>query len=81
MSPCIFNGGVAVNIREQPQAKSVLVVGRISEAIHQDTGGRSMERLPNTIIQLIVDNGAPMLRLFVSNCLNICNAMTENVTI
>lgn len=71
MPPCILNGGVAVNIREQPQAKSVLVVGRISEAIHQDTGGRSMERLPNTIIQLIVDNGAPMLRLFISNCLNI----------
>lgn len=38
-----------------------------------------MERLPNTIIQLIVDNGAPMLWLFVSNCLNICKATMETL--
>lgn len=77
MPPSVLNGGVAVNIREQPQAKPVLIVWRVSEAIHQDAGGRSMERLPNTIIQLIVDNGAPMLWLFIGNSLNICKATTE----
>lgn len=33
-----------------------------------------MERLPDAVVQLIVDNGAPVLWLFVSNCLNICKA-------
>lgn len=79
MPPSVLNGGVAVNVWEQPQAKSVLVVWRISEAIHQDAGGRSVERLPDTIIQLIVDNGAPMLWFFVSNCLNICKATMETL--
>lgn len=33
-----------------------------------------MERLPDAVVQLVVDNGAPVLWLFVSNCLNICKA-------
>lgn len=77
VSPRILNGGIAVNVGEQPQAKPVFVVWRISEAIHQDAGGRSVECLPNAIIQLVIDNGAPVLWLFVSDCLNICKATTQ----
>lgn len=31
-----------------------------------------MKCLSNTIVELIVDNRAPMFWLFISNCLNIC---------
>ena len=36
-----------------------------------------MEGLPNTIIQLVINNGAPMLRLFISNSLNIYKATKQ----
>lgn len=38
-----------------------------------------MERLPDTVVQLVVDDGAPVLRLFVSNCLHIWKATMETL--
>lgn len=77
--PRVLNGGVAVDVGEQPQAEPVLVVGGVGEAIHQDAGGGRVERLPHAVVQLVVDDGAPVLRLFVSNCLDICKATMENL--
>lgn len=38
-----------------------------------------MERLPDAVVQLVVDDGAPVLRLFVSNCLDIWKATMETL--
>lgn len=72
MPPGVFNSGIPVNIGEQPKAETVLIVGRISETIHQHTCGGGMERFTHTIVELIVDNRAPVFWFLISNCLNIC---------
>lgn len=77
--PGVLDGGVAVDVGEQPQAEPVLVVGGVGEAIHQDAGGGRVERLPNAVVQLVVDDGAPVLRLFVSDCLDIWKGTRETL--
>lgn len=79
VSPRVLDGGVAVDVGEQPQAEPVLVVGGVGEAIHQDAGGGCVERLPDAVVQLVVDDGAPVLRLFVSDCLHIWKATMETL--
>ena len=72
MPPRVFDGGIPVNVGEQPEAEAVLVVGRIGETIHQHARGGGMERFAHAIVELIVDNRAPVFRLLISNRLNIC---------
>lgn len=71
MPPGVFNSGIPVNIGEQPKAETVLIVGRISETIHQHTCGGGMESFTHTIVELIVDNRAPVFWFLISNRLNI----------
>lgn len=63
----VLDGGVAVDVGKQPKAEPVLVVGGVCEAIHQDTAGRGVEGFPNSVVELIVSYGAPVLRLLVTN--------------
>lgn len=72
MAPGVLNGGVAVYIGQQTQAKAVAVVGGVGKAVHQHAGGGGLERLPHPIIQLIVHNGAPVLGFLIGHRLNIC---------
>lgn len=72
MPPRVFNSGIPVNVGEQPKAETVLIVGRIGETIHQHARGGGMERFAHTIIELIVDNRAPVFWFLISNRLNIC---------
>ena len=65
--PRVLDGGVAVDVGQQAQTEAVLVVGRVGESVHQDTAGRSVERLSNTAVQLIVGDRAPVLRLLVAH--------------
>jgi len=67
----VFNGGVAIDVREQAQAEAVLVVGWVGESINQNAGGGSVVSLSHTIIQLIVHNRAPMTGLFILHWLHI----------
>lgn len=71
MPPGVFNSGIPVNIGEQPKAETVLIVGRISETIHQHTRGGGMECLTHTVVELIVDNRAPVFWFLISNYMNI----------
>lgn len=71
MPPRVFNGGIPINVGEQPKAETVLIVGRVGETVHQHTGGGGMERFSHAVIELIVDNRAPVFWLLISNCLNI----------
>ena len=62
---CIFDGRVAIDIREQAEAEPVGTCGRVCKAIHYHMGLVSMEGLPNTIIEFIVRNGTPKWWLLV----------------
>lgn len=70
--PGVLNGGVAVHVGEQAKTESVAVVGGICEAIDEHTGRGSLECLSNTIVELVVNNRAPVLRFFIRHGLHIC---------
>lgn len=72
MPPGVFNGGVPVNVGEQPEAEAVLIVGGIGETVHQDAGGGGVERFAHAVVELIVHNRAPVFWFLVSNSLHIC---------
>ena len=68
---CVLNGWVAVDVRQKPKAESVSIVWRVAESICDNGVVGSMECLTNTIVQLIVDNGTPILWLLISDRLKI----------
>lgn len=70
--PGVLNSGVAVDVGEQAETESVAVVGGICEAIDEHTGGGRLEGLSNTIVELVVNNRAPVLRFFIRHGLHIC---------
>lgn len=80
MPPGVFNGGVAVDVGEQAEAKSVAVVGGICEAINEHAGGGRLECLSNPIVELIVNNRAPVLGFLIGHRLHICAGNTLTVT-
>lgn len=71
MPPGVFDGGVPVDVGKQAQAEAVLVVGWVSEAVHQDTGGGGMKRFPHAVVELIVDNRAPVFGLLIGHGLDV----------
>jgi hypothetical protein len=77
MSPGVFDSGIPVNVGKQPKAETVLIVGRVSETIHQHACGGGMECLTHAIVELIVDNRAPVFWFLISDCLNICKEEKE----
>lgn len=50
----VLDGRVSVDVGKQAEAEAVLVVGRVSEAVHQDATGGGVEGLAHTVVQLIV---------------------------
>lgn len=77
MPPGILNGGVAVNVGEQAKAESVAVVGGIREAIDEHAGGGRLEGLPDAVVELVVNDGAPVLGLLVGHGLHVCTGSTQ----
>lgn len=67
----VLDGGVPVHIGEQAEAKSIAIVGGICEAVDENTGGGSLERLTYSIVEFVVNNGAPVLGFFISHWLHI----------
>lgn len=63
----VLDGGVAVDVGKEAQAEAVLVVAGVSEAVHQDAVGGSVESLPHPVVELIVSYRTPVLGLFVTN--------------
>lgn len=76
MPPCIFNSRVTVDVGQQAEAESVAVVGGICEAINEHAGGGGLERLSDTIVELVVNNRTPVLGLLVGHWLHICTGST-----
>lgn len=76
MPPGVLDGGVAVDVGEQPETETVAVVGGICEAINQHAGGGSLECLSNTIVEFVVNNGAPVLGFLIGHRLHICTGNT-----
>lgn len=71
MTPCVFNGGIPVNIGQQTKAESIAVVGWIGKSVNNNTMAGGMEYLPNTVVQLIVCYRAPALGFLVCHWLQI----------
>ena len=68
MSPRIFNGGVSIDIGEETQAESVIVViRRVCEAVNDDGVVERMVDLPHPAVQFVVRNTAPVLGLLVGD--------------
>lgn len=63
----VLDGGVAVDVGQQAEAESILVVGWVCEAVHQHTAGRGVERFPHSVVELVVGYGAPVLGLLVAD--------------
>lgn len=63
--------GIPVNIRQQAEAEAFRVWW-ICESIHCQRGLRSVKRLPDALVQLIVRYRAPEGRLRVSHWLQVC---------
>lgn len=76
MPSSVLNGGVAVDVGEQAQTEPVAVVGGIGEAVDEHAGGRSLERLADAIVELVVNNRAPVLGFLVGHGLHICTGNT-----
>lgn len=76
MPPGILDGGVAVDVGEQAEAEPVAVVGGIREAVDEHAGGGRVEGLPDAVVELVVNNGAPVLGFLVGHRLHICTGST-----
>ena len=74
--PGVLDGGVAVDVGEQAEAESVAVIGGICETVNEHAGGGSLERLSDTIVELVVNNRAPVLGFLIGHRLHICTGNT-----
>lgn len=63
----VFDGGVAVDIRQQAEAEAVFVVGWVCEAVHQHAAGRCVESLPDPVVELIVGYRTPVLWFLITH--------------
>lgn len=77
MPPGVLDGGVAVDVRQQAEAKPVAVVGGVREAVDEHAGGGRLERLSHAVVELVVNNGAPVLGLLVGHGLHVCTGNTS----
>lgn len=75
--PGVLNRGVAVDVGEQAEAEPVAVVGGICEAVDEHAGGGRLERLPNTIVELVVNNRAPVFGFLVGHRLHVCSGSRQ----
>ena len=61
----VLYGRVSVDVGQEAQTEPVGVIRGVGEPVHYDAGLGRMERLPHTIVQLIVYDGTPVLRFLV----------------
>lgn len=74
--PCELHRRIPVHIGQQPQAET-LRVGGVGETVHSHGGLRGVERLPDTLVQLIVRDGAPEGWLTVGDGLQVCRCRAQ----
>lgn len=72
VSTSVLNSGVSVDVGEESQAESVGIVGGVCEAVHDDARAWGMECFPHSVVQLIIHDGTPVLRLLIGHWLQIC---------
>ena len=71
MAPGVLDGGVPVDVREQPETEAVSVVGRVGEAVDDDAGLLRVEGLTDAVVEFVVDDGGPVVRLLVRDWLHV----------
>lgn len=77
VSPGIFYCWVSVYVRKKSKTESVPVIWRVCESVYKHTSGGSLERLPNSVIQFVVGDWAPVLRLLVANRPEVCKRTNQ----
>lgn len=80
VSPCIFYCWVSVYVRKKSEAESVPAVGRVRESVYEHTPGRGLECLPHSVVQFIVGNWAPVLRLLIAHWPEVWKEMNQSVS-
>ena len=71
MSPSVFDGGVAVDVRKESETEPLGVVGRIRVSVDDDGRGRCVEHLANAVVQLVVCDQRPVTLVLVSYRLHV----------
>ena len=66
----------AVDVGEEAEAEAV-GAGRVAEAVHRQRRLRRVERLADAVVQLVVGDAAPVLRLLVRHWLCVCGGRGE----
>lgn len=61
----ILNGGVAVDIGQKAKTEPVQVGRGVCKAVHHHMGTCGVKGLTNTLVELIIADGAPVRRLLV----------------
>ena len=67
VAPRIFYGWVSVNIGQKPERKAVWGGVRVGEPVDDHRGDLGVERLAYAVVQLVVADSSPVLRLRVRN--------------
>jgi len=71
VSSGVLNGWIAVNVWEESQTETIVIIGRICEAIDNYGVCLCVKYFTHSWVQLIVGNRAPVLRLLVCNLLHV----------
>ncbi len=79
MSPCVLNGGVSVDVGQETQAEAVRVGGGVSETVHVYAVMPCMKSLPHSVVELVIHDGAPVLRLLVLHWLHVCHTRVTHL--
>ena len=77
----VLDGGVAVDVGQQAEAEAVLVVRGVGEAVHQHAGGGGVVGLAHAVVELVVDDGAPVAGLLVLHRLYVWGVVGEEQSV
>jgi len=65
VSPRVFDGGVSIDVREETETESVVVVRGIREAVDNDGGRLGVEDFADAGVELVISDRSPIGRFFV----------------
>ena len=73
VSPCVLDGWIPVHVGQESQTEPVCLVGGVGESVYDDASAGRMEGFPDAVVELIVRNRTPTLRLLECHWGHICN--------
>jgi len=71
MSARVFDGRVSVDVGQEAETESVVVVGRIGEAVDDDGSGLGVEDFADSRVELVISDGSPISRFLVRHGIHV----------